>query len=77
MAARRRRAARKKSRGGGRKRREVLCVGSKVKAYIKSKKLKCAGDLVEALSERVHDILDGAMTRTSGNKRSTVRPVDL
>ncbi|MGH7162506.1 MAG: hypothetical protein ACREID_03395 [Planctomycetota bacterium] len=65
-------AAKKAAKG-----REVLCVGSKVKAYIKSKKLKCAGDLVEALSTKVYGLLDNATTRTSGNKRSTVRPVDL
>jgi len=66
-------AAKKKAKAG----KEILCVGSKVKAYVKSKKLKCAGDLVEAISNKVYGILDDAMGRTSGNKRSTVRPVDL
>lgn len=68
-------AAKKKAKAKGG--RETLCVGSKVKAYIKSKKLKCAGDLIEALSDRVYGVLDAAMARTSGNKRSTVRPHDL
>lgn len=68
-------AAKKKAKAG--KGREVLCVGSKVKGYIKSKKLKCAGDLVEGLSEKVYHLLDAAMARTVGNKRSTVRPTDL
>lgn len=57
--------------------RETLCVGSKVKAYIKSNGLKCSGDLIEALSNKIHDALDSAMERCQGNKRSTVRPVDL
>jgi hypothetical protein len=68
-------AAKKKAKAKGG--RDVLCVGSKVKAYIKSKKLKCSGDLIEALSEKVYGVLDNAMARTGGNKRSTVRPVDL
>jgi hypothetical protein len=57
--------------------REVLCVGSKVKAYIKANGMKCSGDLIEALSNEVHTTLDSAITRCQGNKRSTVRPVDL
>ena len=57
--------------------RENLCVGSKVKAYIKAKGFKCSGDLIEALSGQMHANLDAAIERCSGNKRSTVRPVDL
>ena len=57
--------------------RDTLCVGSKVKAYIKSNGMKCSGDLIEALSNKMHDDLDAAITRCQGNKRSTVRPVDL
>lgn len=67
-------AAKKKK---GSSKRENLCVGSKVKAYIKANGLKCSGELLDALSDRVHGMLDGAMSRCSGNKRSTVRPVDL
>ena len=57
--------------------RETLCVGSKVKAYIKANGMKCSGDLIEALSNSIHESLDAAITRCQGNKRSTVRPVDL
>ncbi|MHC4133783.1 MAG: hypothetical protein ACYTDU_12010 [Planctomycetota bacterium] len=57
--------------------RETLVVGSKVKAYIKASGYKCSGDLIEALSNSVHGALDGAMSRCDGNKRATVRPVDL
>jgi len=73
-------AARRKKKAPARRRkasREQLCVGSKVKAYIKANGMKCSGDLVEALSNKVHDALDSAITRCQGNKRSTVRPVDL
>ena len=57
--------------------RETLVVSSKVKAYIKANGFKCSGELIEALSNSVHSALDGAMGRCDGNKRSTVRPVDL
>jgi hypothetical protein len=72
MAARKKKKATKKKAP-----REVLCVGSKVKAYIKAKGFKCSGELVAALSDELHSTLDAAMSRCEGNKRSTVRPVDL
>ena len=77
MGARRKKKRAKKTakRRGGK--REVLCVASKVKGYIKSQGMKCSGDLVESISGKLHQILDAAMTRTSENRRSTVRPHDL
>lgn len=59
------------------KKKDVLVVGSKVKAFIKTKKMMCSGDLVESLSEKVYDLIDEAVKRTKANKRSTVRPQDL
>ena len=59
------------------KKRDSLVVGSKVKAYIKSKGMKTAGDTLEGISEKVYCILDAASARTKANKRSTVRPQDL
>ncbi|MCZ6602835.1 MAG: hypothetical protein O6952_07510 [Planctomycetota bacterium] len=59
------------------KKRENLIVGSKIKAYIRSKKCMTAGDLVEGLSNEVYNLLDKAVGRTKANKRSTVRPQDL
>ena len=56
---------------------DSLVIGSKVKAYIKSKGKKCAGDLVEKLNEEITGILDKAVTRADGNGRSTVRGQDL
>jgi len=72
-------AARKKKKTTRKKAaaRETLCVGSKVKNYIKANGLKCSGDLVPELSNRIHDMLDAAMARTTENRRSTVRPHDL
>lgn len=57
--------------------KECLVVGSKVKAYIKSKKMMCSGDLIDGISSKVYDCIDLALERTKNNKRSTVRPHDL
>jgi len=59
------------------KKRESLIVASKVKAYIKSKKMMTSSDSIEALSEKVYAMLDAATARTKANRRSTVKPQDL
>lgn len=59
------------------KKREVLVVGSKVKDVVRGKSLMASGDLLEAISNKVHDMLDEAAGRTTANKRSTMRPQDL
>ena len=67
----------KKAGKGGKGRAEMMVVTSKLKAYAKSLKLKCAGDLAEALNGKVQCLLDGAAERTRANKRGTLRPQDL
>ncbi len=57
--------------------KEVLVVASKVKAYIKSKKMMTSSDAIGALSDNVYAILDAGMKRTKANRRSTVKPQDL
>ena len=57
--------------------KETLVVGSKVKDFIKEADLRSDGDLVEALSSRVEEMLKSAMQRCKENGRSTVRPCDL
>ena len=57
--------------------RESLVVASKVKAYIKSKKMMTSSDALQAISDKVYDILDAAVARTKANRRSTVKPQDL
>ena len=54
-----------------------LVVGSKVKAYLKSKGLKSSGEIVDALNAVVAEALDKAVVRASANHRSTVRAQDL
>ena len=57
--------------------RDVLVIGSKVKAFIRCNKMMCAGDTIPALSEKIYDLLEVAVTRAKENKRSTLRPRDL
>ncbi|MBI1859202.1 MAG: hypothetical protein HYR97_08850 [Candidatus Melainabacteria bacterium] len=57
--------------------KDTLVVGSKVKDFIKESDLRSDGDLVEALSGKVEEMLKAAMVRCKENGRSTVRPCDL
>jgi hypothetical protein len=56
---------------------EILIVGSKMKDVVKSAGCMSSGDLIEALSDKVHGMLADATARAKGNGRSTVRPYDL
>lgn len=57
--------------------KEVLVVGSKVKEVIREAGLRSDGELVQAVSDKVHELLDAAIGRAIANRRSTVRPYDL
>jgi len=57
--------------------KEMLVVVSKVKEYIKSKKMMTSGDLPQALSNELYGLLDKAIKRCKANKRATVRADDL
>jgi len=57
--------------------REIIVVGSKVKEVIREAGLRSDGDLVQAVSDKVYELLDTAIARTEANKRGTVRPYDL
>ena len=59
------------------KNRESLIVASKVKAYVKSKKMMTSADALEAISDAVYDMLDKAVTRTKANRRSTLKAQDI
>jgi len=59
------------------KQRDSLIVASKVKAYIKSKKMMTSSDALGAISDNVYDMLDAAIARTKANRRTTVKPQDL
>lgn len=56
---------------------EILIVGSKVKTVIKDAGLRSDGELAQAVSDKVHEMLAAAVKRCEANKRGTVRPCDL
>jgi hypothetical protein len=59
------------------KQKEVLIVASKVRAYVKSKKMMTASESIGAISDRVYCMLDKAAERARGNRRSTIKAQDL
>jgi len=72
MAKKKKKAAKKKA-----AKKEVLVVASKVKAYVKGKKMMTSADSIGALSDKVYALLDDAIKRTKANRRSTVKAQDL
>lgn len=56
---------------------DSLIVGSKVKAFNKSKAVHTSGDFMEALNKKVQWLLSEAAGRAKANKRATLRPQDL
>ena len=67
--------AKKAAKKGSQK--DVLVVASKVKAYVRSKKMMCSADAIAAMSDCLYCCLDKAIERTKANRRSTVKPQDL
>ncbi|MFA5863127.1 MAG: hypothetical protein WC975_00415 [Phycisphaerae bacterium] len=57
--------------------KDSLIVASKVKSYVRSKKMMTSTDAVAAISNKIYCMLDHAMERCKANKRSTVKPHDL
>jgi hypothetical protein len=76
MAARKKK---KKRKAAARAKKPVLnvVVGSKVKEAVKSHGVRCAGDLIPALNDKVLGMLADAVARCEANRRGTVRPQDL
>jgi hypothetical protein len=66
-----------KKKAGKKKAREIVVVGSKVKDVVRSAGFRSDGELVAAVSDKVHDMLEAAIARAGANKRGTVRPYDL
>lgn len=56
---------------------ELLVVASKVRSYLKVKNAKMSGDLPEAINKKIMTLLDDAVGRSRGNKRTTVKPQDV
>ncbi len=66
-----------KKKSSKKKQREIVVVGTKVKEVVKAADFRSDGDLVQAVSDRVHEMLEAAIQRAKDNKRGTVRPYDL
>jgi len=56
---------------------DMLIVGSKLKAYIKSQKCMTSSELMDELNKKVMQMVEAACKRAQGNKRTTVKPHDL
>ena len=69
--------AKKKASKSKKSSREVLVVASKVKAYVKGKKMNTSAESIQALSARVYEMLDSATGRTKNNGRKTLKAHDL
>ncbi len=69
--------AKKKASKSKKSSREVLVVASKVKAYVKGKKMNTSAESIQALSARVYEMLDCATGRTKNNGRKTLKAHDL
>jgi len=59
------------------KKKEPLVVASKVRAYIKSKKMLTSSEAVGAISDAVYELIDKAVARAKANRRSTIKAQDL
>lgn len=55
----------------------TLVIASKVKAYLKTKDLRCSADTIAALSGKVVELLDAAAESAKADKRVTVKDRDI
>lgn len=56
---------------------DTLVVVSKVKAYLSDAKMRCAGDVADALTVEIKRLLDNAVRRCQARGRGTVQGVDI
>ncbi|QEN05566.1 hypothetical protein EW093_12860 [Thiospirochaeta perfilievii] len=58
--------------------KEALVVASKIKNYIKENgDLKCSAKVIDALSDKIREILDKAIVDAKNDKRKTVQERDI
>jgi len=57
--------------------KDMLIVGTKVKNYIKDKGLMSSSDVLEAVNDAVHELLDRGAERAKANGRKTVQGRDV
>ena len=56
---------------------DILIVQSKVKAVAKKKKMRFAGEAVQALSKSVEACITKAAERAKANRRMTIKASDI
>lgn len=56
---------------------EILVVQSKVKEYIKGKGCQTSATAIDALSNKVKNLLNEAVERAKSNNRATVKDRDI
>lgn len=56
---------------------DILVVQSKVKEYIKSKGCQTSATAIDALSQKVKQVLTDAVERAKSNNRATVKDRDI
>lgn len=57
--------------------KEILVIASKVKDVTKAAEMRADGELVQAVSDKIHEMLGAAIARAKANGRATVKPYDL
>jgi len=55
----------------------MYVVKSKVRDYVRKKKMSFGGDAADALSKEVQRIVDRAIDRAKANRRSTIKGRDI
>jgi len=70
-------AARKKKKAAARRGKPVELIISKSRTKGAVKKCNVGGDFYEALDKVVRELIKGAEARAVGNKRKTLKAVDL
>lgn len=56
---------------------DMLIVKSKVRDYVKKKKMNFGGDAATELSKEVMKMIDKAAARAKANRRSTIKGRDI
>ena len=56
---------------------DILIVQSKVKEFVKGKGCQTSATAIEALSNKVKDLLNEAVERAKSNNRATVKDRDI
>ncbi len=57
--------------------REMLIIQSKVRDEVRKKEMRVSEDFLAALNDEVYALIDKAAARCSGNRRETLKKMDV